>query len=111
MGTKLIYPSQKRVWAEVNIDNVIHNYNTVVRKLNNRTKICCVVKANAYGHGAVRLAKEYELLGADFLAVADIGEAIHLRNNGITLPILILGYTDPRCTKLLGDYGDRKSVV
>ncbi len=91
----------RRTWAEISIPNVIHNYKILKARLSSKTKVCCVVKANAYGHGAVELSREYEKLGADFLAVSNIEEALALREGGIGLPILILGYTDPRCAGLL----------
>lgn len=62
------------------------------------------MKANGYGHGAVQLSKLYEKMGADYLAVSNIEEAIQLRTNGIGIPILILGYTDPRCVSELAIY-------
>lgn len=58
-------------------------------------KFCCVIKANAYGHGAAPLAALYEKLGADYLAVATAEEALALRRAGIRAPILILGYVPP----------------
>lgn len=96
-----IVPVRRRTWAEISISNVIYNYKMLKSKLSAQTKVCCVVKANAYGHGAVELSREYEKLGADFLAVSNIEEALALREGGIGLPILILGYTDPRCAELL----------
>lgn len=97
----MMYPYQKRTWANIELDAAKHNYQTIRNRLSKGTKLCCVVKANAYGHGAVQLSKLYEKLGADYLAVSNIEEAIQLRNNNITLPILILGYTDPRCASEL----------
>ena len=61
------------------------------------------MKANGYGHGAVQLSKLYERLGADYLAVSNIEEAFQLRSAEVLLPILILGYTDPRCASQLAD--------
>jgi alanine racemase len=90
----------KRTRAEIDLDAVRHNFNSVKSRIGN-AKICCVVKANAYGHGAIRLARIYESLGADFLAVSGIEEAMQLRNAAVGLPILILGYTDPACAALL----------
>ncbi len=97
-------PIQKRTWVNIDLDAVEHNYNVIRARLNNNTKLCCVVKANGYGHGAVQLSKLYERLGADYLAVSNIEEAIQLRNGKIKLPILILGYTDPRCASDLSKY-------
>ena len=84
----------RRTWAEIDLDVAESNYN-YIRSLT-KSKICPVVKADAYGHGAVNMAKMYEDLGADFLAVSNIEEAIQLRRAGITLKILILGYTPPK---------------
>lgn len=83
----------KRTWAEIDLDAARHNYIKIRECVNQDTKIMCVVKADAYGHGAEYLAKEYESLGADWFAVSNIEEGIQLRNSGITKPILILGYT------------------
>ena len=105
-----LQPYQKRTWAEINLDAVEQNFLTVRKRLNGKTKLCCVVKANGYGHGAVQLSKQYEKLGADYLAVSNIEEAIQLRNNGIRLPILILGYTDPRCVIELSKYSITQCV-
>ncbi len=90
-----------RTWAEINLENVKYNYNQI--KEATKAKICCVIKANAYGHGAVQLARLYQTLGADYLAVSNIEEALQLRRNQIILPILILGYTSCDCAKLLAD--------
>ncbi|CAK7009145.1 MAG: Alanine racemase 1 [Peptostreptococcus russellii] len=82
-------------WLEINLNNIEYNLKGIKNKLPEDVKICMVVKANAYGHGAVELAGLYQDLGVDFLAVARTREAIELRNNEINLPILNLGYTNP----------------
>lgn len=82
---------QRRTWAEINLDTIEENFNHV--KSLTKAQICCVVKADAYGHGATFLAKKYEELGADFFAVSNIEEAIQLRRSDIKTPILVLGYT------------------
>lgn len=92
---------QKRTWAEIDLAAVRENFNVIKNCLENKTKICCVVKANAYGHGAVQLSRIYEELGADYFAVSNIEEALQLRQGGISTPILVLGYTDPCCSYLL----------
>lgn len=99
-----LQPFQNRTWAEIDLTAAEHNYNTIRSCVSENTKLCCVVKANGYGHGAVQLSKLYQNLGADYLAVSNIEEAIQLRNANITLPILILGYTDPRCASDLQKY-------
>lgn len=96
----IIEPFQKRTWAEIDIDAIKYNFEQVKNNVG-KAKVCCVIKANGYGHGAVPLAHIYEELGADFFAVSNIEEALQLRNNSIKKPILILGYTDPQCAEVL----------
>ena len=76
-----LQPFQKRTWASIDLDAAEHNYYVIRGQLKEETKLCCVVKANGYGHGAIQLSKMYEDLGADYLAVSNIEEAIQLRNN------------------------------
>ncbi len=83
----------ERVIAEINLDNIAYNMNNIRKKVNKKTKIMAVVKADAYGHGAVEVAKTALYNGADWLGVAIIDEAIELRKNNIFEPILILGHT------------------
>ncbi len=94
----------KRLWTEINLDNLIYNFESVKSHVSDETKICCVVKANAYGHHAPRVAKCLEEAGADYFAVSNIEEAIQLRDAGINAPILILGYTPVECAKDLAEY-------
>ncbi|MDO4458982.1 MAG: alanine racemase [Clostridia bacterium] len=90
-----------RTWAEINMDALAHNFE--ILKTTAKGKICAVIKADAYGHGAEALALKYEKLGADFLAVSNIEEAIQIRRKGVKLPVLILGYTPAACAKTLAD--------
>ncbi len=92
---------QKRTWAEVSLDNIEHNYRTIRKHLPEGTKFLGIVKADAYGHGAVEVAKRLEKCGADYLAIACLDEALELRRNGVSMPILILGHTPPEYVKLL----------
>lgn len=101
---------RKRFWAEIDMNAAEKNFNIIKSKLKGGAKICCVVKANAYGHGAVYLSKLYERLGADFFAVSNIEEAMQLRNNGISTPILILGYTPASCASILAENNISQSV-
>ncbi|MDO4730674.1 MAG: alanine racemase [Clostridia bacterium] len=101
----------RRTWLEINLNAIENNYLQIRNKLNKKVKIMCVVKADAYGHGSVAVAKEYESLGADWLAVANIDEALQLRAHGISLPILILGYTPPNMAKTLIDNNLTQSVI
>ena len=83
----------KRTWAEINLDNLTYNYKKIREYIGKDVKFLGVVKADAYGHGAVQVSKHLQELGADYLAVSSIDEAMELRINGITMPILILGHT------------------
>jgi len=83
----------KRTWAEVNLDTLIYNYKQIRKKTGENIKFLGVVKADAYGHGAITVSKALEENGADYLAVSSIDEAMELRVNGIKMPILILGHT------------------
>lgn len=82
----------KNVYAEINLDNLEHNFN-LVKSINKYKKIIAVVKEDAYGHGAVEISKELIKCGVDMLAVVKVEEAIELRENGINIPILIFGVT------------------
>ncbi len=83
----------RRTWAEVDLDAIRHNYETLRARIGENVKFLGVVKADAYGHGAVHVAKTLQELGADYLAVSSLDEAMELRANGIVMPILILGHT------------------
>ena len=83
----------KRTWAEIDLDHLTHNYETIRRHVGERVKLLGVVKADGYGHGAVEIARRLEQLGAAYLAVSNIDECEELRDNGIRLPILMLGFT------------------
>ena len=100
----------KRTWAEISLDAVAHNFNEIKNKVGKSSKICCVIKADGYGHGAVELAHIYEELGADFFAVSNIDEGIEIRNSGCRLPIVILGYTPVADAKRLSEYNISQAV-
>lgn len=95
--------ARKRTWAEISLDAIEHNYRAMRAKLSPGTKYMGIVKANAYGHGAVPVAGRLAELGCDYLAVACIDEALQLRQAGIELPILILGFTPPEYARVLGE--------
>lgn len=92
-----------RVYAEVDLDALAHNYR-ILRERAGRP-LMASVKANAYGHGAAEAARKLEEIGADWLAVAAAGEALALREAGITLPILMLGQAAPEHAKELAHSG------
>ena len=84
---------QKRTWAEISLDNIEHNYRAVKAGLPAGCRYLGVVKADAYGHGALPVAHRLEKAGADYLAVSCLDEALELRRGGVAMPILILGHT------------------
>ena len=83
----------KRTWAEIDLDALAYNYRALRQRVGENVKFLGVVKADAYGHGAVQVSRTLQSLGADYLAVSSIDEAAELRHGGITMPILILGHT------------------
>lgn len=92
---------QKRTWAEISLSNIRHNYEAIRASLPAGCRFLGVVKADAYGHGARAVARLLESAGADYLAVSCLDEAIELRDDGIEMPILILGHTPHEYTKVL----------
>jgi len=92
-----------RLRAVINLDNLVHNFN-LIKRLNQNQEIMAVVKADAYGHGAIECSKHLEANGCKFFAVTVLKEGIELRNAGITSPILIFGKTDPLNTTYLKEY-------
>ena len=100
----------KRLWTEINLDNLLYNFNIIKSHISSNTKVCCVVKANAYGHHAPKIASLLSEAGADMFAVSNIEEALQLKQQGITTPIVILGYTPPECASVLCSYNISQCV-
>ncbi len=98
------------VWAEVNLGAVAHNVREIRKLLQPDTKLMAVVKADAYGHGALPVARVALASGAERLAVAILDEALALRRGGITAPILILGYTPPEQAPLVVEHDLTQTV-
>ena len=90
---KLKYQTD-RSWVEINLDALENNVQEISKLLRSRKQIMAVVKADAYGHGAIKISQELEKLGIDCFAVATIDEAMILRQNHIHGDILIpVSYT------------------
>ncbi|APC42180.1 alanine racemase [Clostridium estertheticum] len=96
-------------WAEVDLDKLAHNMREI-RRVTKSKKIMAVVKADAYGHGAVDVAPVLLENGADSLAVAMLSEAMELRRSGIECPIMILGFTPPELIDNLLKYNIEQTV-
>ena len=94
---------QKRTWAEISLGNIRHNYEAIRASLPAGCRFLGVVKADAYGHGALPVARLLQEEGAEYLAVSCLDEALELRQGGITMPILILGHTPHEYTGTLID--------
>ncbi len=109
-----LFSKQRKAKLEacISLENLLHNYNTV-RALTN-SRVCCVIKADAYGHGAWQCAKTLAAAGADFFAVSSIAEAEEVRlateEYGDRIGILILGYTLPQDVDLLIRYNISQAV-
>ncbi|MBD5152531.1 MAG: alanine racemase [Oscillibacter sp.] len=91
----------KRTWAEIDLDALEHNYKVLCDRMGPGPRFLGVVKADAYGHGAIEVSRTLEELGAAYLAVSNVDEARELRGAGIGLPILQLGLTPAEQTEQL----------
>lgn len=91
-----MHQEEKRTWAQISMSALEHNYYAIREALPEGCRFLGVVKANAYGHGAVSVARKLESLGCEMLAVACLDEAQELKRAGIVSPILILGPTQPQ---------------
>ena len=89
----LLSVPRRPTWAEIDLNQLAANFNQIKERVGTAARIMAVVKANAYGHGAVECARRLANEGADWFGVALPEEAIQLRNSGITRPVLCLaGY-------------------
>ncbi len=98
-------------WAEIDLDAIIHNVQAFKAHVGQRVEVMAVVKANAYGHGAVPVAKAALEAGAGRLAVHRVLEGIELRQAGIKAPILVMGYTPPEAAKQVVEWKLIPSMV
>lgn len=98
-----------RTYMDIDLDAIRRNIRNAKTGKDKKEKVCAVIKADGYGHGAVQIAKNISDI-VDFFAVACIDEAMELVNNGIRLPILILGYTHPSYYEMAIQNGIRMTV-
>lgn len=104
-------PHHDRVWATVDLDAVEFNIESMRRNLKPGTRMCPAIKADGYGHGALRIAQRLEPRGDIWgFALATVEEAVELREGGITKPLLILGYTFPYSYDTMAELGIRPAV-
>ncbi|MFB5193219.1 alanine racemase [Alicyclobacillus fastidiosus] len=98
-------------FAEVNLDCIAHNVHVIQSILRPNTRLMAVVKSNAYGHGAIPVAKVALDSGASYLGVATLDEAIQLRKGGIKAPILVLGYVSSAHVQAASDFNITLAVI
>src|SRR5215510_14893504 len=83
--------ARRPTWARISLDSLRHNYRTIRKNIGPDTAIMAIVKADAYGHGAVECARALEAEGADWFGVALPEEGVELSEAGVSSPILCLG--------------------
>ena len=98
-----------RVQANINLNAICNNISEVKKLLNNNTKIMAVIKADGYGHGAIQIARTLNSM-VDAYGIAIIEEGMSLRNEGITKPLLILGFTPKELYNKLVEYDIMQTV-
>ncbi|MEF9992240.1 MAG: alanine racemase [Romboutsia sp.] len=81
----------RQTWVEINMDNLEYNINEIRKFISTTTKLGVVLKANAYGHGAIEVSRLCDYLDVDYICVATLLEAIEIRKNNIYTPILVMG--------------------
>jgi alanine racemase len=94
-GIYIMNNNLNRAWAEIDLNAIEHNISEIKKITQKGTEIMGIVKADAYGHGIIEVARTLLNKGITRLGVAVLDEAIQLRNSGIGAPILVLGYTCP----------------
>ncbi|XNN69805.1 alanine racemase [Bacillus pumilus] len=101
MDTNAFY---RDTWAEINLSAIKHNVSHMKDHIGQSVQLMAVVKANAYGHGDIEVARAALKAGADVLAVAFLDDAVSLRNKGIKAPILVLGAVPTEYVKVAVQY-------
>ena len=99
-----------RAWAEIRLDHIAHNVREIRRITSRRSEIMAIVKADAYGHGVMETVRTLLENGIGRLGVSMLDEAIQLRKSGISVPILVLGHTDPRRAEEIVSYGVTQTI-
>lgn len=99
-----------RTWVQVDLNNIIHNLREIRSVLPASTGVMGVVKADGYGHGSVEVGRILEVNSIEYLAVATVDEALELRANGISVPVLCLGFTDEQRYKDIIDFDITQTI-
>ncbi len=94
MDIKNTFDEYYRTYAAIDLDAIAHNLTELKKKIKKGVLSLAIVKADAYGHGAVGVAKAIQD-EVDYFGIAELGEAVELREAGVNKPILVLSYTSP----------------
>lgn len=105
------FAKQDRAWIEINLDHLENNVEQIKSIIPKNCKVMAIVKANAYGHGIIEIAKKLNEIGIQNFAVATLSEGIVLRENNIKGNILILGYTDIKDINYIIKYDLMQTIV
>lgn len=97
----IVNQTEQRSWVEIDLDQIKRNYLIYKSLLPQNTEIMAVIKADAYGHGDVHIARWISEQGCCLFAVSNIDEAVGLREAGIQGEVLILGYTSPKFARII----------
>jgi len=109
---KLPLPLEKgRAWVEIDLDALAHNVEDIRLNIPTGSEIMAIVKANAYGHGAAKIAEHLYNEGIRMFAVATLAEGVELRNSLPDGYILVFGHTEPTDAKCLNHYNLAQLVV
>lgn len=98
-------------WAEIHLSHIAHNVKATRALIGSQVRLMAVVKADAYGHGAVPVSRTAIQAGADWLGVATLDEALAIRRSGICAPILVLGYVSPMYANVAAEHDVTLTVV
>lgn len=101
----------RRTWAEIDLDALDYNIQSIRSKMKDGQKVMGVVKADAYGHGDGFVCRKLQEEGFDWFGVSNIEEAMSLRTEGITKPILILGYTAVECAPIMAEQKITQALI
>jgi len=92
------------VWAEINLSNLDYNIKNIIAKVGSEKEVIGVIKADAYGHGSVKVAQVLQENGVKTFAIATLQEAVTLREAGFTEKIIMLGLTPDMYADILVKY-------
>ena len=101
----------RRTWAEIDLDALDYNIKSIKAKMKDGQKVMGIVKADCYGHGDDFIARKLDAAGFDWFGVSNIEEGMSLRTEGITKPILILGYTPVDCANILAEQKITQALI